>query len=133
MTRQVRRKPSRLQDRDEEILEFVLRYRMTTREVLQRGYFSDSELNAVTKVTSRLVDVGYLARHDFIGTSSYYTLGILAAKYFGIPKRCAEPLGVQSLFIQYGILEYCNEPAFNRNRLRVSELSKKLQNFSKKA
>ena len=102
-----------------------MRYRIATREVLHRNFFSDSELNAVTKVTSRLVDNRFLARHPFIGQASYFTLGPAGAKHFGAPFRTSLPLGPQSLVTQFGILEYCNAPGAKRTRLRVRELQEK--------
>ena len=118
---------AKLQDRDHELLEFVMRYRIATREVLHRNFFSDSELNAVTKVTSKLVERHFLARHPFIGQASYFTLGTAGAKHFGAPFRSSLPLGPQSLLTQFGLLEYCNAPGVKRTRLRVRELQQKYQ------
>lgn len=63
MTRKRTRNP-RLSDRDYELFEHIMRYHLTTREVLHRLFFSDSDENAVTKVTSRLVLHGYLSRYE---------------------------------------------------------------------
>ena len=41
-----------------------MRYRLTVPDVLHKLFFSDSELNAVTKVTSRLVLHNYLNRYE---------------------------------------------------------------------
>lgn len=101
-----------------------MRYRVTTREILHRSFFNDSDPNAATKVTSRLVDGGFLARYPLVGTSSYFTLGIKGTKVFGIPARHAKPLGVQSLYIQMGILGYCFGSTGKRKRLRVAEIQK---------
>ena len=51
MPRRLKKQPTRLQDRDYELLEHVLRYRVTTREILHRLFFSDSEPNAATLAT----------------------------------------------------------------------------------
>lgn len=120
--RKIRRRSARLQDRDYDILDFVSRYRLATREVLHRKFFDDSELNAVTKVTSRLSDSGFLARHPFVNTSSYFTLGFAGCRLFGIPSRCAKELGSQALIIQYGILDYCTATGSTRERITVSEI-----------
>jgi hypothetical protein len=58
MARRQRINTTRLLDRDYEILEHLMTYRVTTREVLHRQFFADSELNAVSKVTTRLTEKG---------------------------------------------------------------------------
>lgn len=122
MSRRIPRQSVRLQDRDYELLEHLMRYRVTTRDVLHRLFFSDSEPNAVLKVTSRLTDSEYLARHPLVGTNVYFTLGIKGTRVFGIAAKHSQPLGLQSLFIQMGMLEYCCREKTNRKRLRVSEI-----------
>lgn len=49
MARRQRINTTRLLDRDYEILEHLMTYRVTTREVLHRQFFADSELNAVSE------------------------------------------------------------------------------------
>lgn len=113
-----------LQDRDHEILSFIARYRMATREILHRRFFDDSELNAVTKVTTKLIDAGYLLSYPLYGNSKYFVLGPVGAKARGLPKRVSKPIGPQSLITQYGILEYCQAQNTHRERLTVSEIQK---------
>ena len=88
MARRQRINTTRLLDRDYEILEHLMTYRVTTRDVLHRQFFSDSEVNAVSKVTTRLLENEYLARHEFLANSVYFTLGLRGAKLFGAPARC---------------------------------------------
>lgn len=114
-----------MQDRDFAILEHFMRYRVSTRDILHRLFFTDSEPNAVTKVTSRLVETKYLARYPLVATQSYYTLGIQGAKVFGLPTKRLGVLGPQSLYTQLGILAYCHTPNTSRQRLRVAELQEK--------
>lgn len=131
MAKRVTKHP-RLVDRDYEILDHLRRYRLTTREVLQRQFFSDLELNAVTKVTSRLVDHGFLNRYDLYSGHSYFVIGPEATKLFGVsPKKC-KPLGTQALPREYGILLFCCMAETPRERLLVSELQKKLPDFTGK-
>ena len=68
-------KTPRLGDRDYEIFEHLTRYHITTREVLRRLFFSDSEENAVTKVTSRLTLHGYLNRYELYPPRTYFVVG----------------------------------------------------------
>lgn len=114
-----------MQDRDYSILEHFMRYRVSTREILHRLFFADSEPNAVTKVTSRLVETNYLARYPLVATQSYYTLGFQGAKVFGLPVKRLGPLGPQALYTQLGILSYCHAPHSSRHRLRVADLQEK--------
>lgn len=132
MARRKQINTTRLLDRDYEILEHLMTYRVTTREVLHRQFFSDSELNAVSKVTTRLTENEYLARHDFLANSVYFTLGRRGAKLFGVSARCTQPLGPQSLYTQFGILEYCFGDKKQRSRLRVARLVEKYPGLLKK-
>ena len=61
MARKKRSRRPQLTDRDFRIFDHLRRYRLTTREILHQLFFSDLDLTAFTKVTSRLVDGGYLA------------------------------------------------------------------------
>lgn len=115
----------RLGDRDYEIFEHVARYRLTTREVLQRLFFPDSELNAVTKVTSRLCDHEYLVRHELTPPRCYFTPGRAVARLLGISQKCARPLGPQALFREYATLAFCCLSAEHRQRLTVRDMSKR--------
>lgn len=96
-----------LNDRDLRILEHTLRYRLTTQEFLFRLYFPDTQLNAVTKVTSRLCDTGWLARHDMPRGRTYFVPGGRAAAAFGASSRVTRPFSEQTLPRAYGVLAYC--------------------------
>lgn len=132
MARRQRINTTRLLDRDYEILEHLMTYRVTTRDVLHRQFFSDSEVNAVSKVTTRLLENEYLARHEFLANSVYFTLGLRGAKLFGAPARCAQEPGTQTLYTQLGILGYCFGEKTQRTRLRVATLREKHPGLLKK-
>ena len=123
----------KLSDRDYEILRHLKRYRVTTREVLGRLFFRDSELNAVSKVVSRLEKGGYLSSHELAsGTGRrYYTVGATACRLLGLSTRKAGPRGPQALLTDYAILLYCcgRETESARKRLAVSELASKQPNL----
>ena len=72
-----------------------MRYRITTREVLHKLLFSDSEINAVTKVTSRLTKHGYLNRHELYAPRNYFVLGTKSAAFLGISQKRTKALGAQ--------------------------------------
>lgn len=119
------RKPAkhpRLVDRDYEIIQHLLRYRLTTREVLHRLFFSDSELNAVTKVTSRLDQHGFINKHELYPSRSYFTLGKEGARLVGLSPRKCKPLGGQALPTEFGTLMFCCGAAEQRERLLVSDI-----------
>lgn len=116
-----RAKGVRLGPRDHDILEHVGRYRLTTREVLHRLFFPDVKPNAVTKVTSRLCDSGFLNRFDLYESRDYFVPGIEAARMLGVPRKWTESLGVQALPIEYATLLYC-AGAGDRERLARAEL-----------
>lgn len=118
------KRPTRLTDRDYEILEHVMRYRLTTREVLHRLFFSDSEVNAVSKVTSRLVASNYLAEWEIGLTDArkYFTIGKAAASFLGVSPKKSAALGPQAFAIEYAVLCYCCLREETRERLTVSEL-----------
>lgn len=131
MAKRITKHP-RLVDRDYEILDHLRRYRLTTREILHHLFFQDSELNAVTKVTSRLVDHRFLNRYDLYSGRSYFVIGPESAKLLGVsPKKC-KPLGSQALPREYGILLYCCMSDTPRERLLVSELQQRLPGFTGK-
>ena len=132
MSRPRKRRSRRLQDRDYEILEHIFQYRVTTREVLRRQFFSDSEPNAVTKVTSRLVDGRFLQRFPLPGNSSYFRLGPAGVRIVGGQRKCAEPLNIQSLYNNLGILGFCFGSSNNRRRMTVAEVKADLPELLQK-
>lgn len=115
-------KNPRLGDRDHEILQHLLRYRLTTREILHRLFFSDSNPNAVTKVTTRLTTHAYLNRHELYDPKPYFTLGPQAARMLGVRQSSTKAYGPQALLTEYGTLTYCFASEPPRRRLLVSEI-----------
>ena len=122
-----KRKSSRMQDRDYEILEHIFLYRLTTREILHRQFFFDSALNAVTKVTSRLADDGFLKRDTLADKHAYFRLGPAGVRIMGGTRKCNEELKLQTLFEQLGILYFCLSTNARRRRLSVAEIMKDLK------
>ena len=124
MARKKRSRRPQLTDRDFEIFDHLRRYRLTTREILHQLFFSDLDLSAVTKVTSRLVDGGYLSRYELYGSYTYFVVGPNITGYLGLARKRTEGLGSQSLPHEYGTLVFCVRGRFPRRRLLVSELAK---------
>ena len=114
---------SLLSERDREILEHVCRYRLTTRTALQRLYFSESHVNAVSKVTTRLCRHGFLGRYPLYARNYYFVLGSRAVKLLGLPRSRTESLGTQALPREYATLLYCSQSALTKERLTSDEFS----------
>ncbi len=112
----------RLGDRDYEIFEHILRYHMTTREVLHRLFFSDSDPNAVTKVLSRLTEHEYVRRYEMYPQRSYYVLGPQATKLLGTSLKRFKPLGPLALAREFATLAFCCLSNEKRVRLTVREI-----------
>lgn len=116
---------TRLTDRDLEIFSHISTYRLTTREVLHQEWFSDSNINAVTKVCSKLVTNGYLNKYLLYGegeSRAYYVLGIRAIRHFGLPTSRGGSHGTQSLVSNFAFLGFCHFGQVRRRRLMVREI-----------
>jgi hypothetical protein len=118
-------KNPRLVDRDYEIFQHVMRYHMTTREVLHRLFFSDSEENAATKVTSRLTLHGFFNRYDLYPPRTYFLLGPQAARIMGVSPKKTKEFGPQALVREYATLAYCCLAPEPRTRLTVREIQQR--------
>jgi hypothetical protein len=88
------------------ILDHVLRYRMTTNQVVERLYFPAQKYNAVTKVTARLRRDRLLSKFVLCHPRVYFTLGPRAAQDLGVSPGRTCPLGPQSLPTEYAVLAY---------------------------
>lgn len=113
-------------DRNRDILEHVARYRLTTPPVLFNLFFEATlaDDNAVTKVTSRLVERDFLRKFNLHGSYKYFTLGKRGAKTVGVkPKLVGKPLGSQALFRDYGTLRFCSARPTERELLKFSEIN----------
>lgn len=110
-----------MQKRDEEILQLTDRFRLGTNLAYRQALFGEQSLNAVTKVTARLCQQGWLRRYSLIPPEDYFTLGPTAVRSLGYANRRSEPLGSQALPIDYAVLLYGTHG--KRARLLKSELS----------
>ena len=110
-----------MQKRDEQILQLTDRFRLGTNMAYRQVLFEKQSLNAVTKVTARLCQQGWLRRYPLIPPEDYFTLGPTAVRSLGYANRRSEPLGSQSLPIDYAVLLYGTHG--QRSRLLKTELS----------
>lgn len=95
-----------LTDRDQEILEHVRRYRLTTTEALRKFFFPEAKAGAEKNVLRRLVG-DYLQARPLYAKKVYYQLTPSAARTLGEPEELAEPLGPQALVRWYGVFAFC--------------------------
>ena len=121
-----RKARGKLVDRDYDILESFLRYRIHTRESLRGEFFDDSELNAVSKVVSPLEAGGFLNSYELDPPSKYWTLGPEGCSLFGLSVKKSLPLGPQALLDDLGALLFCRAGKTPRRRLTLGEVSKRL-------
>ena len=115
--------PVRIRKRDKAILDHILRYRLTTNAVLHRTLFPEQSMNAVTKVAARLCQRGLLRRYPLVPPETYFTVGPEAVRQFGVPSRRTEPLGPQSLPIDYAVLIYATHGKQACRRMTSDELT----------
>lgn len=115
---------TRLTQRDQTILDHVVRYRITTNEVLHHALFDHCLLNAVTKVTSRLCCRDYLRRYPLCYPRCYFTLGSRATSLLGLPENRSLPLGPQSLPTEYALLVFAVMGKSDHVRLTRGEFNK---------
>lgn len=111
-----------LPDRDRQIIDHVVRHRITTNEVIQNLFFPDQQPNAVTKVTARLCRTKLLRKFPLYHPRTYFTLGPQAAQLLGLSSHRTLPLGPQSLPIEFGALAYAALGPQYQRRLTPREL-----------
>lgn len=123
--------PPELQARDIELLEHVRRYRITVPQALATlTGFQGLAPNAITKVTSRLVNRGYLSRHTLFYPRHYFMLGREAARMYQLwPGRWCDALGMQALANDYGSLYFCRLMSPLRERITQDELRQSFSDF----
>ena len=114
----------RLTERDEEILEHLRRYRISTKEVLHGLFFEDSEPAAVLKVMRRLTQVGLASTHNPDGLPQYFRVGPEYIRLRGLSRKSCYPHGVQALPIHLGILLLCCTGDRRPERLTNSEIAR---------
>lgn len=93
--------------RDRAILADVIRYRLTTNELVHQRYLPQANINAVTKITSRLTMAGWIQRHTLVGSQLYFVPSRTACRHFALPVSRCRPLGLQSLATSLSIAQYC--------------------------
>lgn len=111
-----------LTGRDRDIIEHVVRDRITTNEVIQSRYFDESHASAVTRATARLCAAGWLSAFPLLYPTKYFIPGKLTASAYGLPIGRTYPLGPQALPREFAVLKYTAANAPNVIRLSNQEI-----------
>ena len=93
--------------RDAAIMEHLKRYHLTTPEVLHRLFFPGVGLNAVRKVTGRLVRERRIRPCSLFDQRKYFILTPREAVRLGEHRSVARKFEYQGLVNAYGVLSYC--------------------------
>ncbi len=96
----------RLSTRQRQIVEHVVRDRLTTNEIVRERFFDECHFTAVTRATAELCSLGWLTAFPLVYPTQYYRLGKRAASAFGLTMHSTLPLGPQALPTEYAILRY---------------------------
>lgn len=94
-------------ERDAAIMEHLRRYHLTTPEVLHRLFFPGVGLNAVRKVTGRLVRERRIRPCSLFDQRKYFILTPREAVRLGEHRSVARKFEYQGLVNAYGVLSYC--------------------------
>jgi len=94
-------------ERDAAILEHLRRYHLTTPEVLHRLFFQGAGLNAVRKVTSRLIRERRISPARLYEQRKYFVLTPREAERLGEHRSIGRKFEYQGLVNAYGLLSFC--------------------------
>ncbi|MEQ9094957.1 MAG: hypothetical protein RIE32_01690 [Phycisphaerales bacterium] len=98
----------RITDRDLDIMEHVCRHRITTREAVQAMFLPEHELNAATKVLSRLAKADLLTGGMLPdGQTKYWRLSKRYVRSNGLHPYNAKPLTFGPAVEHFGVLAFC--------------------------
>lgn len=96
-------------ERDAAILEHLRRYHLTTPEILHRLFFPGVGLNAVRKVTSRLIRERKISPARLFEQRKYFVLTPREAERLGEHRCIGRKFEYQGLVNAYALLAFCVE------------------------
>ncbi len=103
-------------------MDHVARFRLTTIAALRRTALMGLSRGAVSKVVTRLCHGEYLESYPLSHPARYYVLGSEGIRALGLPGHRSQPLGPQSLPIEFAALAYATLGKRLRQRLRTNEV-----------
>lgn len=109
-------------ERDQAYVDFVIRNKLATNQVLASQLLAGRSINAVAKVTARLCKAEILSRYMLIPPETYFRLGQRAIACLGLSARFAQPLGPQALPTDYATMIYAMTGSTRRRRLTMHEV-----------
>ena len=112
----------RLKPRDQQVLQHVARYRLTTSEIVRRAVLIELSHNAVTKLMNRCCESDYLHKYTLVHPTRYYVLGAAGAYLLGLGEHRVVSLGPQALPVDYAIVVYALLGKQPRQRLTRAEI-----------
>ena len=104
------------------ILEHVVRDKITTNEMIQKRFLEMRHPSAVTRITSRLTERGWLCAFPLLYPTKYFVAGKRTASAYGLASGRTQPMGPQSLPTEYAILEYTAANSSCVRRLTCDEI-----------
>ncbi len=114
---------SKVTQRDYEIFQHVLRYRISSREAIHRVLFPKVTINAVTKVTVRLQAQNWLNRYPSVVPQCYFTLTPQTALLLGVSETAVtSELAPADLLREYSVMAFCCLSDELRHRLMSAEV-----------
>jgi hypothetical protein len=114
-------------ERDAAILEHLRRYHLTTPEILHRLFFKEAGLNAVRKVTSRLIRERRISPAVLYEQRKYFVLTPREAERLGEHRSIGRKFEYQGLVNAYGLLSFCE--AAGVQKFTVKEFSATFPEF----
>lgn len=108
--------------RDQQILDHVTRFRLTTLESLQKAVLPELSRNALNKITNRLCARGLLRKYTLVHPTKYFMLGASAARALGVGSQRTAALGPQSLPQEFALLAFATLGTKRHLRLDSSEI-----------
>lgn len=95
-----------LPEREQRLIDDLVRHWLITPAIFGARHCPDLSEDGVRKLLARLVERGWLARHQLRENEPYFVLGNRAINALGI-RREARALGLQSLHEHYAVLLAC--------------------------
>ena len=129
MPQEAASKTNRLTPRDRAIMDQVVRYGLTTNDVVHKTLLRGRDPSAAAKVTARLASRGYLERLPFLPPRVYFAPGIRLAREYGLPAKRSYALGPQALPLRYAVLAYAHLGRRRLTRLTPAEVGQLYPDF----
>jgi hypothetical protein len=116
----------RQSEHDRAVIDFAVRNRIATNEIIHHLLLEELSHNSVTRLTARLCHQDWLRGFTLTYPSRYFVPGRRAVSAFGLSSARCLPLGPQSLPTEYAVLEYVIGTRSHALRLKPEEIANRL-------